>query len=201
MRPGFTLLELLVIIGLVAVILAILLPVLSHARAASQSIRCLSNLRQIAQGFHLYADHNHGILPDPQEMQVSWESSLLPFVHASVFACPSDDELFPVVGSSYDLRDTNIPGTTLAGRPILASHRGSCVLVFESLPGWHQKNHINAAFLGDASAHDMDYETCMRDLDKPITAGEECASSSPKIILPSPARLRMACARKGMPLI
>jgi hypothetical protein len=38
------------------------------------------------------------------------------------------------------------------------------VLVFESLPGWHLPNRINAAAL-DGSATDMDYKACMRDLE------------------------------------
>ena len=57
---GFTLVELLVVIGIIAVLIAILLPALRAAREAAQSAQCLSNLRQIGVAFHTYAATNNG---------------------------------------------------------------------------------------------------------------------------------------------
>lgn len=60
---AFTLVELLVVIGIIAMLIAILLPALSRARAAANNLGCLSRLRQIGIGMQLYAQNNNGMLP------------------------------------------------------------------------------------------------------------------------------------------
>lgn len=60
---GFTLLELLIVIAIIAVLLAILLPALTHARAATKLTACMSNLRQLGLGIHAYANDNRGFIP------------------------------------------------------------------------------------------------------------------------------------------
>jgi prepilin-type N-terminal cleavage/methylation domain-containing protein/prepilin-type processing-associated H-X9-DG protein len=62
-RTGFTVVELLVVIGIVGVLLAILLPALGRARASAQRTACASNLRQIGQLLNAYANDNRGELP------------------------------------------------------------------------------------------------------------------------------------------
>jgi prepilin-type N-terminal cleavage/methylation domain-containing protein len=60
---GFTLLELMVVIGLVGILAALLLPALSSARAKGKQAVCLSNLRQIGVAIHVYADDHGGKIP------------------------------------------------------------------------------------------------------------------------------------------
>ncbi|HZZ44674.1 MAG TPA: prepilin-type N-terminal cleavage/methylation domain-containing protein [Tepidisphaeraceae bacterium] len=62
-QPAFTLVELLVVIGLIGLLIALLLPALAGARRASKQLACLSNLRQWGAGVQLYAIANHGYLP------------------------------------------------------------------------------------------------------------------------------------------
>jgi len=57
---AFTLVELLVVIGIIAVLVGILLPALSRAQEAGRATACLSNLRQISMGLLAYANDNDG---------------------------------------------------------------------------------------------------------------------------------------------
>lgn len=60
---AFTLVELLVVIGIIALMLSILLPSLARARAQATNVKCLSNLRQLAQSCFAYAAENRGTYP------------------------------------------------------------------------------------------------------------------------------------------
>jgi prepilin-type N-terminal cleavage/methylation domain-containing protein/prepilin-type processing-associated H-X9-DG protein len=62
-KRGFTLVELLVVIGIIALLISILLPALSKAQRAANTIRCASNIRTILQGMRLYAANNNDFIP------------------------------------------------------------------------------------------------------------------------------------------
>jgi prepilin-type N-terminal cleavage/methylation domain-containing protein/prepilin-type processing-associated H-X9-DG protein len=62
-REGFTLVELLVVIGIIAVLIGILLPSLNEARKQAQATACAANLRTIGQGIATYVAENKGTLP------------------------------------------------------------------------------------------------------------------------------------------
>jgi prepilin-type processing-associated H-X9-DG protein/prepilin-type N-terminal cleavage/methylation domain-containing protein len=60
-RTAFTLLELLVVIAIITLLISILLPSMSAARRQARAAACLSNLRQISHGWHMYADDNNDV--------------------------------------------------------------------------------------------------------------------------------------------
>jgi len=62
-RPSFTLIELLVVITVIAILAGLLLPALGRAKSKAQGIQCLSNLKQHALAWRMYAEENRELLP------------------------------------------------------------------------------------------------------------------------------------------
>jgi prepilin-type N-terminal cleavage/methylation domain-containing protein len=166
-RRAFTLVELLVVIAILAVLSVLTVTTINKAIRSAHSVRCLSNLRQIAIGFRHYATLNDGRLPDPPALDKSWEEVLQPYLNTKVnYTCPADDELGESLGTSYDWRDTGDPATTLAGRTIYEA-KGETVLTYDALPNWHASRKMNAVCV-DGSARAMDAWECITNLMTPL---------------------------------
>ena len=79
---GFTLIELLVVISIIAMLIGILLPALGAARTTARSAKCMSNMRQLAIGFEVYATDNNGVAVPGRAAKIG--SSSDPANHYSV---------------------------------------------------------------------------------------------------------------------
>jgi len=125
-RRAFTLVELLVVIGIIAVLIGILLPALNRARESARIIKCMSNLRTIAQASMQYSiDNKNCFLPSViwkdgsgGSNKADWWAHLLtgrkylprqnvdsdssPMAFGSVLVCPSVQSDFTVANSAID---------------------------------------------------------------------------------------------------
>ena len=81
-RRAFTLVELLVVIGIIAVLIGILLPALRRARQAAQAAQCLSNLRQLDTALIAYTQENKNrVFPYYADNNILWQIMLLPHIN------------------------------------------------------------------------------------------------------------------------
>lgn len=131
---AFTLLELLVVVGIIGVLLAILLPVFLQARERGRRATCVSNLRQIGTALTAYTQDYDGFFPSMRSASSEtwtgskdWSNLLAPYAPArEVFRCPTVNvpasaqvvghaQGYAINSALYDLNITDDPAISEAG--------------------------------------------------------------------------------------
>jgi prepilin-type N-terminal cleavage/methylation domain-containing protein/prepilin-type processing-associated H-X9-DG protein len=114
---GFTLVELLVVIGVIALLISMLLPALNRARQSAAALKCASNMRQIGVAMRMYANDNQDSIPYAHMQDATgklpdttWDEAIDKYVGgrgdnvsmptSKVLACPSD----PIRRTSGEMR-------------------------------------------------------------------------------------------------
>lgn len=101
MKRGFTLGELLAVIAIIAVLAALLLPALSHAKTTARKTACIDNLRQIDLALLMYVDDHEDVIhaiTNQEAIYFTYKNSVLPYLsrngfltNDTLFDCPADD--------------------------------------------------------------------------------------------------------------
>jgi len=149
-RKAFTLIELLVVIAIIAILMAILAPVLHRARMQAQRVSCASNVRQMGTGINLYAQDFDGVIPPMNEVRpeqtaghyTRWFKSgdgtwwNVGFVFKAgilkdgkIFYCPSPDVRFKYKNYSVPMFPSSSPIVSNPGTRMSYMYNPICVSV------------------------------------------------------------------------
>jgi len=166
-RPqgGFTVVELLVVIALVALLTGLLLPALHTAKGKAAMLQCQSHLRSLGAAVRMYADQHGGRFPmvtDCNQTPLQVRRRLEPYVgEPKVFLCPRDPAQPTPPGGSYDWLVRNDPTTSLAGKSLdVLRHLSALAMGGDRLSGWHKPKTINVVY-GDGHVEQISEQAWM----------------------------------------
>jgi prepilin-type processing-associated H-X9-DG protein len=155
MRRAFTLLEILLGLGVVLLLAAVAVPSLQVARARADSAKCVSHLRSLGVSLNLYLADHEMRLPDMEAGRATLaedvpvlDTVLLPYVDDHrVFACPADREIAWKSGTSY-YYNSALRGQPLAGLRLFWISDPGKIPVLVDKEGWHHyvEDKVNHLF-------------------------------------------------------
>lgn len=195
-RDAFTLVELLVVIGIIAVLAGILFPVFAHARGKGRQTHCAANMRQVHTALVAYSEDHGGLLPQATtkcpggefgtpwqgQMDIVWWDLVLPYVGSSkVLYCPSAQPILPSYWVNAKLTFLEPGSLDYCTQPV------STILLFEgSVPATaDERVYIPAASFmrpdanTNAFRHSGKMNVCFADGHVKLTGAEKLVQGSP----------------------
>ena len=164
MKRGFTLIEILVSLGVVVVLAAIAIPSLQGVRARADSTRCVSHLRALGTALNLYLAEHGMTMPDIEAGRADVDddvpvidNTLVTYVdNKNVFICPAGRDIAKKSGTSYYFNST-LRNQSVANLQFLWVDHTSRIPVFVDKEGWHRfvENKVNHLFADGHVAREL----------------------------------------------
>lgn len=166
---GFTLMELLVVLAIVAVLAAIATPISRRVLAQGRATACVSNERQLGIALNLYLAENNMMMPtlaagrrDKSEDLAVIDNTLNRYANdARVFACPADlDHLAETTGTSY-YWNTAVNGQAVSNLSFLFITDPTRIPILTDKQGFHlySENKVNLLYADGHATRDLTFFT------------------------------------------